>query len=121
LWCSYQQRRSQSLLCTCTGKTGTNDIGKSYSVTGIGFEKAAKIVLPFGNSLFIVSSTYMNARDFGIQAATDLYGAGSTQTILQDAFMLLVWVQNIIRMVRTLLQPLRSIYKLPLQPMFLHI
>jgi len=69
------------------GKTGTNDIGKSYSVTGIGFEKAAKIVYRLETAYLSSGSTYMNARDFGIQAATDLYGAGSAEAIAtQDAF-----------------------------------
>lgn len=69
------------------GKTGTNDIGKSYSVTGIGFEKASKIVYRLETAFLSSNSTYMNARDFGIQAAVDLYGAGSAEAIAtQDAF-----------------------------------
>jgi hypothetical protein len=31
------------VLYSYTGKTGTNDIGSSYSVTGIGIDAAAKI------------------------------------------------------------------------------
>ncbi len=69
------------------GKTGTNDIGKSYSVTGIGFEKAAKIVYRLETAYLSANSTYLNARNFGIQAATDLYGANSAEVIAtQDAF-----------------------------------
>jgi len=69
------------------GKTGTNDIGKSYSVTGIGFEKAAKIVYRLETAFLSSNSTYLNARNFGIQAATELYGAGSPEAIAtQDAF-----------------------------------
>jgi len=69
------------------GKTGTNDIGKSYSVTGIGFEKAAKIVYRLETNYLTANATYMNARDYGIQAAIDLYGAASAEAIAtQDAF-----------------------------------
>lgn len=69
------------------GKTGTNDIGKSYAVTGIGFEKAAKIVYRLEANYLSSNSTYLNARNFGIQAATELYGANSPEAIAtQDAF-----------------------------------
>lgn len=69
------------------GKTGTNDIGKSYSVTGIGFEKATKIVYRLETNYLTGNSNYMNARNFGIQAAIDLYGANSIEAIAtQDAF-----------------------------------
>ncbi|WP_379970113.1 M4 family metallopeptidase [Epilithonimonas sp. UC225_85] len=69
------------------GKTGTNDIGKSYSVTGIGFEKAAKIVYRLETAYLSANSTYINARNFGMQAAVDLYGADSPEAIAtQDAF-----------------------------------
>ncbi|MFC4162242.1 M4 family metallopeptidase [Epilithonimonas zeae] len=69
------------------GKTGTNDIGKSYSVTGIGFEKASKIVYRLETAFLSSNSTYMNARNFGIQVATELYGANSAEAIAtQDAF-----------------------------------
>lgn len=63
------------------GKTGTNDKGSSYSVTGIGIDKAAKITYRMESVYMTSSSTYANARTYGIQAATDLYGAGSLEVI----------------------------------------
>ena len=63
------------------GKTGTNDKGSSYSVTGIGIDKAAKIAYRLETIYLTATSTYANARTFGIQAATDLYGAGSLEVI----------------------------------------
>jgi Zn-dependent metalloprotease len=63
------------------GKTGTNDKGSSYSVTGIGIDKAAKITYRLESVYLSANSTYANARTFGIQAATDLYGAGSPEVI----------------------------------------
>lgn len=63
------------------GKTGTNDKGSSYSITGIGIDKAAKITYRMESVYMTSSSTYANARTYGIQAATDLYGAGSLEVI----------------------------------------
>ncbi|MFV8365634.1 M4 family metallopeptidase [Flavobacterium sp. XS1P27] len=63
------------------GKTGTNDKGSSYNVTGIGIDKAAKITYRMESVYMTSSSTYANARTYGIQAATDLYGAGSPEVI----------------------------------------
>lgn len=69
------------------GKTGTNDIGKSYSVTGIGFDKAAAIAYRAEVNYLTANSTFINTRDFGMQAATDLYGVNSPEFIAtQDAF-----------------------------------
>ncbi|UOG75113.1 M4 family metallopeptidase [Hymenobacter tibetensis] len=61
------------------GKTGTNDIGSAYSVTGIGIEAAAKIAYRTESVYLTASSNYAAARTYSIQAATDLYGAASTQ------------------------------------------
>ncbi|UOQ66433.1 M4 family metallopeptidase [Hymenobacter volaticus] len=61
------------------GKTGTNDIGSSFSVTGIGIDAAAKIAYRTESVYLTSSSNYAAARTYSIQAATDLYGAGSTQ------------------------------------------
>ncbi|WP_375436901.1 M4 family metallopeptidase [uncultured Hymenobacter sp.] len=61
------------------GKTGTNDIGSSYSVTGIGIDAAAKVAYRTESVYLTASSNYAAARTYSIQAATDLYGAGSTQ------------------------------------------
>ena len=69
------------------GKTGTNDLGKSYSVTGITIEKAAKIAYRLETAYLGTNSNFMNARNFGIQAAIDLYGANTPEAIAtQDAF-----------------------------------
>lgn len=63
------------------GKSGTNDIGSSYNVTGITIDKAAKIAYRLESVYLSANSTYANARTYGIQAATDLYGAGSPEVI----------------------------------------
>jgi Zn-dependent metalloprotease len=57
------------------GKSGTNDIGNSYNVTGINIDKAAKIAYRLESVYLSANSTYAN-RTYGIQSATDLYGAG---------------------------------------------
>ncbi len=63
------------------GKTGTNDKGSSYAVTGITIAKAAKIAYRLESVYLTANSTYANARTSGIQAAVDLYGAGSAEVI----------------------------------------
>ncbi len=69
------------------GKAGTNDIGSVYNVTGITIAKAEKIAYRLETSYLTPSSDYMNARNFGIQAAKDLYGANSAEAIAtQNAF-----------------------------------
>lgn len=69
------------------GKTGTNDIGSSYSVTGITIDKAAKIAYRLESVYLTANSTFANARTSGIQSAIDLYGAGSPEVIATtDAF-----------------------------------
>lgn len=63
------------------GGSGTNDIGNSFGVTGIGIENAAKIVYR-AESVYMSSNTnYSQTRTHMIQAATDLFGAGSAQVI----------------------------------------
>jgi Zn-dependent metalloprotease len=44
------------------GKTGTNDIGNSYNVTGINIDKAAKIAYRLESVYLSANSTYANAR-----------------------------------------------------------
>ena len=61
------------------GKAGTNEGGGVYSVTGQGIDAAAKIAYRMESVYMTASSTYAQARSFSIQAATDLYGAGSAQ------------------------------------------
>ncbi len=63
------------------GKTGTNDIGSSYSITGIGIDKAAKIAYRTESVYLTANSTYANARTYGIQSAIDLFGANSAEVI----------------------------------------
>ncbi|RKR10339.1 putative secreted protein (Por secretion system target) [Flavobacterium sp. 90] len=63
------------------GKTGTNDIGNAYNVTGITIDKAAKIAFRLESVYLTSNSTYANARTSGIQSAIDLYGAGSAEVI----------------------------------------
>ena len=61
------------------GKAGTNEGGGVYSVAGQGIDAAAKITYRMESVYMTASSTYAQARSFAIQAATDLYGAGSAQ------------------------------------------
>ena len=63
------------------GETGTNDIGSSYSVTGIGTTKAAEIAYRNLTVYLGTSSTFADARAGAIQSAVDLYGAGSAEEI----------------------------------------
>ena len=62
------------------GKTGTNEKSQSFSVTGLGLTDAAKITFRMESVYMTAASTYANARTYSIQAATDLFGATSTQT-----------------------------------------
>ncbi|MCI1188685.1 M4 family metallopeptidase [Hymenobacter sp. DH14] len=61
------------------GKTGTNEKGVAFSVAGLGLDAAAKITFRMEDVYMVASSTYAQARTYSIQAATDLYGAGSAQ------------------------------------------
>ena len=61
------------------GKSGTNEGGGVYAVTGVGIDAAAKITYRMESVYMTASSTYAQARTYAIQAATDLYGAGSAQ------------------------------------------
>ncbi len=64
-----------------TGKSGTNDKGDSYNVTGIGMDKAATIAYRNLTVYLNSNSQYSNARNGAIQAAVDLYGADSAEEI----------------------------------------
>ena len=59
------------------GKTGTNEKGVAFSVAGLGLDAAAKITFRMESVYMVASSTYAQARTYSIQAATDLFGAGS--------------------------------------------
>lgn len=63
------------------GKSGTNDIGSVYNVTGITIDKAAKIAYRLESVYLSSNSTYANARTFGIQSAIDIYGANTPEVI----------------------------------------
>ncbi|RIJ41626.1 M4 family metallopeptidase [Pontibacter oryzae] len=63
------------------GKSGTNDNGVSYNVSGIGIEEAAKIVYRMESVYMTSNSNYADARAFAIKAAEDLYGDGSNEEI----------------------------------------
>lgn len=63
------------------GKSGTNDLGNAYNVTGITIDKAEKIAFRLEDFYLGANSTYANARTYGIQSAIDLYGAGSAEVI----------------------------------------
>ncbi|MHA6247908.1 M4 family metallopeptidase [Pontibacter sp. CAU 1760] len=63
------------------GKSGTNDLGASYNVSGIGIADAANIVYRMETVYLTANSGYNDARTYAIQSATDLYGAGSSQVI----------------------------------------
>ncbi len=61
------------------GGSGTNDKSFSYSVSGIGMNKAAAIAYRTLTVYLISSSNYANARTYSIQAAKDMYGAASNE------------------------------------------
>lgn len=63
------------------GKSGTNDKGNSYSVSAIGMDKAAAIAYRNLTVYLNANSQYADARTGAIQAAKDLYGAGSAEEI----------------------------------------
>jgi bacillolysin len=62
------------------GKKGTNDIGSTYDITGIGMDKAAKIAYLGLTSYMSSGTTYATARTACIQASTELYGSCSAET-----------------------------------------
>ena len=63
------------------GKSGTNDIGSVYNVSGISIDKAAKIAYRLESVYLTSNATYANARTFGIQSAIDIYGANTPEVI----------------------------------------
>ena len=70
-----------------TGGSGTNDIGSSYSVTGIGLAEADQIIYRSETVYLSPTSKYADWRTACINAATDLYGTGSNEvTQVQNAW-----------------------------------
>lgn len=63
----------------CMGKSGTNDIGQAYNVTGIGRDKANRIAWRNLVNYLTRNSNYADARFYAIQAAVDLYGPCSPE------------------------------------------
>lgn len=63
------------------GKSGTNDNSDSYSVTGIGIDKAAAISWRSQSVYLGPNDTYSDWRTYSVQSAIDLYGAGSAEEI----------------------------------------
>jgi Zn-dependent metalloprotease/subtilisin-like proprotein convertase family protein len=63
------------------GGSGTNDLGKSYSVTGIGIQAAAAITFRSLTVYLTTTSQYSDARQYSIQAAIDLYGNCSPEML----------------------------------------
>lgn len=61
------------------GGSGTNDIGNSYSVNGIGLDDAGAIAYRTLNTYLTSNSQYQNAYTYSVQAAEDLFGACSPQ------------------------------------------
>jgi bacillolysin len=63
------------------GGSGTNDIGNSYSVSGIGLSKADQILYRSETVYLTSGSKYADWRTACINAATDLYGASSNEVV----------------------------------------
>jgi len=61
------------------GGSGTNDNNDSYSVTGIGMDKASDIAFRMLTVYLTNTSNYMDGRFYAILAATDLYGGCSSE------------------------------------------
>lgn len=61
------------------GGSGTNDIGNSYTVSAIGLSKADQIIYRTETVYLTSTSKYADWRTACINAATDLYGAGSNE------------------------------------------
>ena len=56
------------------GGSGTNDIGNQFNVTGIGIDKAEKIIYRALTTYMTPNSTYLDAYNATKQAVIDLYG-----------------------------------------------
>jgi bacillolysin len=63
------------------GEAGVNDNGDSYDVTGIGMDKAVDIAYRNVTVYMTPASQFADARTGAIQAAIDLFGAGSPEVI----------------------------------------
>ena len=63
------------------GGSGVNDLNNSYTVKGIGIDKAAAITYRSLSTYLTSNSQYIDARTYSIQAAIDLYGACSQEVL----------------------------------------
>jgi Zn-dependent metalloprotease len=63
------------------GGSGTNDLGNSFQVTGIGIEKSAQIAYRNLTVYLTNLSNYQDAHFFSIRAAEDLFGPCSPEVI----------------------------------------
>lgn len=62
-----------------SGGSGTNDIGDTYNVNGIGLTDASKVAFRNLTVYLTASSNYNDARFFAIQSAVDLFGGCTTE------------------------------------------
>ena len=76
------------------GGSGTNDIGDSFSVNGIGMVDAELIALRMQDVYLTSNSDFADARTAAIQSASDLFGACSTQVETVTNAMYAVGVGN---------------------------
>jgi Zn-dependent metalloprotease len=63
------------------GKQGINEAGISYNVPAIGVDKAGQIAFKVNTAYFTENSDYAQFAQFSLQAATELYGAGSVEAL----------------------------------------
>ena len=63
----------------CQGGAGTNDLGTSFSVSGINISKGARVVYRAERIYMPPGCTYAGARAATLQAAVDLFGLGSAE------------------------------------------
>ncbi len=61
------------------GGSGTNDLGNTYNVSGIGFASASAIAFRNLTVYLTSSSNYADARFYAIQSAVDLFGGCSPE------------------------------------------
>ena len=70
------------------GGSGINDHGVSFSVTGIGIDEAARVAYRLNTIYLNSTSDYNDARFYGVLAAEDLFGTGSSQSLqVKNAFI----------------------------------
>ena len=79
----------------CDGGSGINDFGNNYNVTAIGMNKAEQVAFKLLTQYLTYSSEYEDACFYGLQAATDLFGACSDELkSVGDAFYAVGLLEN---------------------------